>query len=247
MDGTNPQGSGQDPQAGGQQPNQPQGKSIEQLDAERRTAITEAIKNNQEAVAAKKEAEYLRDLNRVLRNPQELMSINEKNPEHADKLAREAFGKSFVELLNAAQGGDSSQVAAENAARKVIQEEKQREAQKQMQDSIDKFYVDNGILPGTETYRKMQKEFQDYSPANIGAAIGILDMLRNKYEAQGSNGPKANPPMETINAMPQPGARNVGYQKVDNGQKPPPTPEQQGVMNQLGVTQADWQKYSPKS
>lgn len=159
-------------------------KSEEQLRQERATAVREAINNSKKLKEARAEKEYLSYENKVLRNPDSLIEVYEKNPAMADEIARNNWGISYQELIQKASSqentkntADWDENAIEQMVRKTLEKEKERTEKEKIEDLPVQFFLETDIDPRGPTFKTIMKEYQEFQPKSVKQAEKLLNML----------------------------------------------------------------------
>lgn len=159
-------------------------KSEEQLRQERATAVREAVNNSKKLKEARAEKEYLALENQVLRNPDSLLEVYEKNPKIADEIARNNWGVSYEELIAQASKQEKSkntsdwdENAIEQMVRKTLEKERERTEKEKIEDLPVQFFLETQIDPRGPTFKAIMKEYQEFQPKSVKQAEKLLNML----------------------------------------------------------------------
>lgn len=170
-----------------------QQKTYEQIDAERKAAITEAIKNNQDAEKARADASSSEALleKTIRANPDTILTIAETDPAVADRMAKKIWNMDFNTLVETAReqqngGKKDSQPGmtaheVKQAVREELSKEKQTEEAAKVQDFAVNFLFDQGLDPNSQQFKAILKDFKEFAPTSVTQAERLIKMSYTQH------------------------------------------------------------------
>lgn len=160
-------------------------KSTATLDEERRRAITASIAKAKEAEQARTEAEVLRLENQVLRNPESIIELAQTDPQLAEKISSQAFGKSLSEVRQILASQNESTPSTDTDFRKVYREERERERRAEELQRINRlesdFFFQKNIDPTHPKFTAIMQTYNKFKPSSYEEAEELLEMAYAKH------------------------------------------------------------------
>lgn len=187
-----------------------QEKSTAQLDEERRRAITASIQKAKEAEQARTRADKLEIENKVLKNPVAILDVYETNPQLAEQIAQETWGKSMTEVRQILeQETQNKPTTSSDDFRKVYREEREREEKAQEIKRINQieidFFLEKNIDPKNPVFKQTMQLYNKFKPSSYDEARELLDMALTKSLKTGTKAGDVNtvPTIRTAGIAPQ--------------------------------------------
>jgi len=208
-------------------------EQIEKLQSERKTAITESIANSKEAKTAKAEASYQRQVNSVYRNSENIRELHNEDPDNADKIAQEVFGKSYNQLIAEAQGDKPEQNVSQLVQEELAKERRVEEKNK-VEEFKEKFFDDNQITLGGEDYNKILKIVNQHNPDTLSKASSLYKMALNEVKGTKPNMVNPNTPPSPTSVGAATSMKKDKGEKIMDDVKP--------MLAHLGLTTAEAEK-----
>jgi hypothetical protein len=216
-----------------------EGKTAEQLKAERATAIQEAVRNSKEAKEAKAQLKYYETSLKVAKDPNTLISINEEDPDMAEKIAQELYGKSYLSLLNGEQSDDTENMTEADLYKlfkKFQEKEGKVSVEQQIENEITGFFASKNIMPGTPLFKKIYEEVSDMRFTDPKQAKRMLNAVFLETQSAEEQAPSNNAPaMFAHNPM----GKNKNGTQVSEAMR--------DLLKQRGISEDKFQSFVKKS
>lgn len=170
----------------------------EDLVEQKRTAISEAIKNSKKAKRERAEKEFYKTAHEVLKDPNRIVDINDQDPELADKIAKENWGVSYRRLLEMSNETDDKKTApsvdptmyTEEMLEKIVEEKLAAKQTASVKEQIEKyavdFFVENDVDLKGPTFKAIMQEFEEESPKTMKRAQRLLRILYEEHTGRSS-------------------------------------------------------------
>lgn len=168
-------------------------KDDSEKDVKLKRAITEAIAKDKEAKDAKSKLSYLEAFKKVAKDPNQIVQINETDPELAEKLAGDIYGKSYDQIFDKEEKGMNA-ADIEKIVAKAMAAEKSKADVGNIDKTIEDFFVENKIQPGTELFRKINEDFHGYTVKSSDQAKNVLSGLLRTFKSENTSNVEDNSP-----------------------------------------------------
>lgn len=155
-------------------------QSPEELKQQRLTAISEAIRNDKETERQRAETEFYKTAHQVMKNPNSIIDIYNRDPSLAEKVAQENWNVSYTELLDNSKEDKSNTVdrgTIENMVKDVLSNQERKQESREIENYLLNFLAENDIAPKTPKFREILSEFEEFKPDTLPKAKKILNML----------------------------------------------------------------------
>ncbi len=166
-------------------------------DVKLKKAITEAIANDKKAKEAKSKLTYLETFKTVAKDPNQIVQIHDTDPQLAEKLANDIYGKEYKQLFEQEKTMDATDI--EKIVEKVMQKNESKSGVKKINTAVEDFFVENKILPGTDLFRKINDEFHGYTVKSVTQAKNVLSGLLRNFKPEDTSIVEDNSPSMSQN------------------------------------------------
>ena len=172
----------------------------------------EAIRLYKETEKLKRKEEFLEKLAQVAKDKDAIHEIAETDKSLANKISLELYGNNYSNSYDSVSEEDSTDV--KETVRQVMVEESQKLERSKIRELETNFLVDNNILPGSETFKRITQTYNKYNPKTSKDAKELLEMAYLKHT--GSTGNFRNTTQDAASSFGASSKKSGGFTKDDD-------------------------------